>query len=170
MTAPIQGQPFDPDEEKLLQDTMKYWQQVWNEAPMQALTRIEDAAKQMIAITTGLQGFYIAIFVFSSIRVQVKAALGDVAGAFILLLFFLPLACWLVSLFFAIHVFVPRVRPGVNFNEVSVSTWQKIKDAYRQASEEKLRWLRYSHRWLVVSFVLVLIAIVVFILLPISRN
>lgn len=166
MTTPIQGQPLPPDEEKLVQDTMKYWQQVWNEAPIQALTRIEDAAKQMIAITTGLQGFYIAIFVFSSLRVQVRAALGDGVGTVILFLFFLPLACWLVSLFFAIRVFVPRVRSGVNFNEVSVSAWQNIRDAYRQASEEKLRWLQYSHRWLLTSFVLVLIAIVVFIFLP----
>lgn len=166
MTAPTQGQPFDPDEEKLLEDTAKYWQQVWNEAPIQALTRIEDAAKQMIVITTGLQGLYVAIFVFSSIRVQARATLGDIAGSFILLLFFLPLACWLMSLFYAIRVFVPRVRLGVDFNEVSVNAWQKIKDAYGRASKEKLHWLQYSHRWLIASFVLVLIAIVVFILLP----
>jgi hypothetical protein len=166
MTASTQGQRFDPDEEKLLEDTAKYWQQVWNEAPIQALTRIEDAAKQMIVITTGLQGLYVAIFAFSTIRVQVRATLGDIAGSFILLLFFLPLACWLMSLFYAIRVFVPRVRLGVNFNEVSVNAWQKVKDVYRQASEEKLHWLQYSHRWLVASFVVVLIAIVVFILLP----
>ena len=163
MTTPVQGQQFDPDEEKLLQGMTEHWRTVWNEAPVQALTRIEDAAKQMIVVTTGLQGLYIAIFVFSNIRAQVMAMPG---GVLILLLFFTPVVCWLVSLWYATRVFVPRVRLGVNFNEVSAGAWRKFKDAYGRASEEKLRWLQFSHRWLIASFVFVLIAIVVLVLLP----
>ncbi len=166
MTTPAQGQQFDPDEEKLLEEMTEHWRTVWNEAPVQALTRVEDAAKQMIMVTTGLQGLYVAIFVFSNIRAQVMGTLGAVSGGLILLLFFTPLVCWLVSLFYATRVFVPRVRPGVNFNEVSASAWQKVKEAYGRASEEKLRWLQYSHRWLIASFVLVLLAVVVLIFLP----
>ena len=166
MTPPVQGQQFDPDEEKLLEGMTEHWRKVWNEAPVQALTRVEDAAKQMIAITTGLQGLYIAIFVFSNIRVQVMATLGGVLGVLVLLLFFTPVVCWLVSLFYATRVFVPSVRPSVNFNEVSASAWQKVKDAYGRVSEEKLRWLHSSHRWLIASFVLVLIAVVVLVFLP----
>lgn len=166
MTTPVQGQQFDPDEEKLLQETAKHWRAVWNEAPVQTLTRVEDAAKQMIVITTGLQGLYVAIFVFSNIRAQVVATLGGVSGVLVLTLFFMPLVCWLVSLFYAIRVLVPRVRPGVNFNEVGVNAWQKVKDAYGQVNEEKLRWLQYSHRWLIASFVFVLIAVVVLVFLP----
>ncbi|HEY4036282.1 MAG TPA: hypothetical protein VGL94_20170 [Ktedonobacteraceae bacterium] len=88
MTAPVSGQQFDPDEEKLLQETAEHWRKVWNETPVQALTRVEDAAKQMIVVTTGLQGLYVAIFVFSNIRTQVMATLGNVLGWFTLLLFF----------------------------------------------------------------------------------
>ena len=163
MTTPVQGQQFDPDEEKLLQGMTEHWRTVWNEAPVQALTRVEDAAKQMIVVTTGLQGLYIAIFVFSNIRAQVMAVPG---GVLILLLFFTPVVCWLVSLWYATRVFVPRVQPDVNFNEVNASAWRKVKDAYGRASEEKLRWLQFSHRWLIASFVFVLIAIVVLVLLP----
>jgi len=166
MTTPVQGQKFDPDEEKLLQETAEHWRTVWNEAPVQALTRVEDAAKQMIVVTSGLQGLYVAIFAFSNIRAQVMAIPGGVPGMLVLLLFFTPVVCWLVSLFYATCVFVPRVRPGVNFNEVSAGAWQKIKEAYGRASEEKLRRLQYSHRWLIVSFVLVLIAVVVLVFLP----
>jgi hypothetical protein len=166
MTTPVQGQKFDPDEEKLLQETAEHWRAVWNEAPMQALTRVEDAAKQMIVVTSGLQGLYVAIFAFSNIRAQVMATPGGVPGVLVLLLFFTPVVCWLVSLFSATRVFVPRVRPDINFNEVSASAWQKVKDAYGRASEEKLRWLQYSHRWLIASFVLVLIAVVIFTFLP----
>lgn len=133
---------------------------------MQALTRIEDAAKQMIVVTTGLQGLYVALFVFSTIRTQVMTAPGGVLGVLILLLFCTPVVCWLVSPFYATRVFVPHVQPDVNFNEMSASAWQKVKDAYGRASEEKLRWLQYSHRWLIASFVLVLLAVMVLIFLP----
>jgi len=166
MTTPVQGQQFNPDEEKLLQETAEHWRAVWNEAPVQALTRVEDAAKQMIVVTTGLQGLFVALFVFSTIRAQVMDTLGSVLGVLVLLLFCTPVVCWLVSLFYATCVFVPRVRPGVNFNKVSVNAWQKVKDAYGQVSEEKLRWLQYSHRWLIASFVFVLIAVVVLVFLP----
>lgn len=166
MTTPVQGQQFNSDEEKILQEMMEHWRKVWNEAPVQALTRIEDAAKQMIVVTTSLQGLFVALFVFSTIRAQVMATPGGVLGVLILLLFCTPVMCWLVSLFYATRVFVPRVQPDVNFNEVSASAWQKVKDTYGRVSEEKLRWLHLSHRWLIASFILVLLAVVVLILLP----
>jgi len=166
MTTPVQGQQFDPDETKILEEMTQYWRTVWNEAPVQALARVEDAAKQMIVITTGLQGLYVAIFAFSNIRSQVMAVLGGVLGVLILLLFFAPVVCWLVSLFYATRVFVPRVQPDVNFNEVSTSSWQKVKDTYGRVNAEKLRSLHRSHYWLVISFVLVLIAVLVLVLLP----
>src|SRR5689334_6738447 len=42
-----------------------------------------------------------------------------------------------------------------------VSAWRKVKDVYGWVSEEKLRWLQYSHHWLIASFLLALIAVVV---------
>ena len=166
MTTPVQGQQFNPDEEKILQEMTEHWRKVWNEAPVQALTRIEDAAKQMIVVTTGLQGLYVAIFVFSTIRAQVMAAPGGVFGVLVLVFFSTPVVCWLMSLLYATRVFVPYVQPDVNFNEVSASAWQKVKGAYGSVSEEKLRWLQRSHRWLIASFVLVLLAVMVLVLLP----
>ncbi len=166
MTTPVQGQQFDADEEKLLQETAEHWRRVWNEAPVQALTHVEDAAKQLIVVTTGLQGLYVAIFAFSNIRAQVMTTPGGVLGVLVLLLFFTPLVCWLVSLFCATRVFVPRVRLGVNFNEVNANAWQKVKDAYGRTNEEKLRWLHRSHRWLITSFVLLLVAVLFLLFLP----
>lgn len=166
MTTPVQGQQFDPDEKKILDEMTQYWRNVWNESPVQALSRVEDAAKQMIVVTTGLQGLYIALFVFSTIRTQVMASLGGMLGVLTLLFFCTPVVCWLMSLLYATRVFVPRVQPDVNFNEVSANAWQKVKDTYGRVNEEKLRSLNRSHRWLIVSFVLVLIAVLVLILLP----
>jgi hypothetical protein len=168
MTTPVQGQQFDPDEKKILEEITDHWRKVWNEASVQALARVEDAAKQMIVVTTGLQGLYVAIFAFSNIRLQVMAVPGGVFGVLILLLFFSPVVCWLLSLLHATRVFVPRVQPDVNFNEVSASAWQKVKDTYGQVNEEKLHSLHRSHRWLIVSFVLMLIAVLILVLLPAS--
>ena len=164
MTVP--GQGLDPEEEQLIKETANHWRKVWNETPVQALTRVEDAAKQLIVVTTGLQGLYVGIVAFSNIRAQVIGTLGGVLGVLILLLFFTPMVCWLMSLFCATHVFVPRVQPGVNFNEVNASAWQKVKDAYGRASEEKLQWLHRSHRWLITSFVLLLVAVLFLLFLP----
>lgn len=166
MTTPVQGRQFDPEEEKIFEGMTEHWRKVWNEAPMQALARVEDAAKQMIVVTTGLQGLYVAIFVFSNIRAQVMAVPGGVLGVLILLLFLTPVVCWLVSLFSATRVFVPRVQPGVDLNELSAGAWQKIKDEYGRVNEEKLRSLHRSHHWLIASFVLVLIAVLVLVFLP----
>lgn len=166
MTTPLQGQEFDSNEKEILKEMTEHWRKVWNDAPVQALTRVEDAAKQMIVITTGLQGLFVALFVFSTIRAQVMATLGGVLGVLTLLLFCTPVACWLLSLFYATRVFVPRVQPGVDFNEVSVSAWQKVKKTYGKVSGEKLQWLQRSHRWLIVSFALVFLALIVLILLP----
>jgi hypothetical protein len=90
------------------------------------------------------------------------AAPGGVFGVLgVLILLLAPVVCWLRSLFFATRVLVPRIQPDVNFNEVSTSAWQKVKDTYGCVNEEKLLWLHRSHWWLIASFVLVLIAVVV---------
>ncbi|MBA2392637.1 MAG: hypothetical protein H0V70_07805 [Ktedonobacteraceae bacterium] len=160
------GQGLDPEEEAIVQGMADYWQKVWNETPLQTITRLEDAAKQVIAVTAALQGLYLAIFVFSNLRVQLAGIQWVLPTWMLWIVFLLPLACWVISLFFATRVFLPRIRPGVNFNEVSAGAWQKVKDVYRQAAEEKLRWLRYSHGWLVASFVLILLAVILFVCLP----
>src|SRR5260370_19368841 len=165
MTPPFSGQQLDPEEEKLLEQTADHWRQIWNDAPAQAITRIEEAAKQIITITATLQGFYVAAFVFGNLRTQIATLHSSVPNWLFLLLFFLSPVCWLVSLIYATWVFVPRVRPGVNFNEMSVSAWQKLKDAYGSIVEEKLRYLHYAHRWLVVSFGFILLAVILLVFL-----
>jgi len=169
MTAPVPGHGLDPEEERILQETAEYWRGIWNQTPVQAIVHIEDAAKQLIAITSALQVLYVGIFTFSSIRVQISSIQWVLPGWLLLLLFCTPLACWLISLAHAILVFVPRIHPGINFNELSVSAWQKVKDKYGEVAEKKLRWLHRSQQWLVGSFVLVLLVVVLFVLLPVPQ-
>jgi hypothetical protein len=166
MTTPIHGHGLDHEEERILQETAEHWRKVWNETPVQAITHIEDAAKQLIAITSAVQVLYAAIITFSSIRIQVSSVQWVLPGWLLLVLFCTPLVCWLISLAYATRVFVPRIHPGVNFNELSISAWQRVRDAYGVVAEKKLHWLHRSQQWLIGSFVLVLLAVVLFVLLP----
>ena len=167
MTTPkLPGQVPSNEQEQLIQNAADHWRTVGNEAPVQAITRIEEAAKQLIGLTTLLQGIYFAIFAFSDVRKQVGALNLPIPHGLVLLLFFLPLLLWLISLYCATRVFVPQPRPEVNLNDMSISGWQNIKQTYEQTAEKKLRWLRWSHMLLVISFGVLVILLVVLALLP----
>lgn len=63
-------------------------------------------------------------------------------------------------------MFLRRVRPSINLNEFSPDAWQKVKEEYGRVNEEKLHYLQRAHLWLMISFGLVLLAVVLFVLLP----
>jgi len=78
-----------------------YWEKVQLEAPLAAINRSEEAAKQLITLTSVLSTIYFGIASFNEVMKQA------LSGPF-LLLFALPLPLWFGSLFFAIRVIVPR--------------------------------------------------------------
>src|SRR4051812_3125167 len=145
MTTPnVRGRPPTAEEQALVKAAAEHWRKTGNEAPAQALARVEDAAKQLVALTGTLQGLYFAVFAFSDLRERV-------ANPLVQLLFFAPLLLWLVSLYCATRVFVPRVR-GADLNDMRVDAWQRLRDAYAATVDDKLAWLYRSHTWLLVSF------------------
>ncbi|HEY6411877.1 MAG TPA: hypothetical protein VIY29_30840, partial [Ktedonobacteraceae bacterium] len=155
-----------PEQVKMIQDAAEQWRKVGNEAPVQAVARVEDAAKQLIALTSGLQGLYFAVFAFSDLRKQVGAMSLPVPGSVLLLCFFLPIVLWLLSLYCATRVFLPQVRLGANINDMRIGAWQNIKQTYEKTRDEKLAWLAWSHRWLIISFAAVLVILVTLAFLP----
>ncbi len=162
----LPGQVPSPEQEEMLKKAAEYWRQVGIEAPVQAIGRVEDAAKQLIGLTAALQGLYFAVFAFSDLRKQIVALSLPVPGSVVLLLFFLPIVFWLISLFCATQVFVPKMHLDVNLNDVSVAAWQQIKQKYESIVEKKLDWLHRSQLLLVISFGAVLLVLVILALLP----
>jgi len=162
----LSGQAPTPEQKQQLEKAADHWYQVGNEAPVQALTRVEEAAKQLIGLNAALQGLYLAVFAFSDLRKQAIALHTPVPGNVVVLLFFTPILLWLISLYSATRVFLPHERTGVNLNDVSTGAWLQIKQTYETTADEKLKWLRRSHHWLVSSFVVVLLLLVVLALLP----
>jgi hypothetical protein len=163
----LPGQVPSPEQEEMLKKAAEYWRQVGIEAPVQSVTRVEDAAKQLIGLTAALQGLYFAVFAFSDLRKQIVALSLSVPDSLVLLLFFLPIVCWLISLFCATQVFVPKMHLDVNLNDMSMAAWQQIKQKYESIVEKKLDWLRRSQVLLVMSFGAVLLVLVIFVLLPV---
>jgi hypothetical protein len=149
----LSGQQPSDEQLQLIQEKARYWRKVGNEARVQSINCLEDAAKQLVALIATLQELYFALFALSDLRKQLAALATSLLGAWFLLVFFLPIPIWLLSLYSATQVFVPQPRPGVNINYLDIDVWQDIQRLYDQGAEEKLRWLRRSHRWLLLSFV-----------------
>jgi hypothetical protein len=142
----------------MIKAAAEHWRKVSQEAPVSALTRIEEAAKQLIGLTGTLQGIYFAVFAFSTVRTQVAGVR--------LLLFLAPVLFWFLTLFCATLVFVPQVREGADADDVSLDAWTQTRDTYRKTVNDKLFWLHWSHRLLVVSFLTVLMLLSALTFLP----
>ncbi len=110
-TPDFQFQGYQPSSEQaqMAQTTIDYWRKVGDSAPVDAITRIEEAAKQLIGLTGALQGLYLAVFAFSDLRKQIGGLLVPALSWIIWLIFLLPIVMWLISLFCATMVFVPPI-------------------------------------------------------------
>ena len=160
------GRPPTQRQEQRIKAVADYWRKVEDEAPVQQVTRSEDAAKQLIGLAGVLQGLYLAVFAFSGLRMQISTLSIPVLRALVWLLFLLPILLWLVSLYCATKVFVPIERDGTNTANIAEHNWQRTKKTYKQAAQDKQSWLQRSHLALIASFAAVLLVFVVFMLLP----
>lgn len=156
-TPVVGGRPPTPEQQTTVDEAAKYWRNVANDAAVQAVARVEDAAKQIVALTGTLQGLYLAIIAFSSLQQRVTSVTA--------LLFLLPVLFWLLSMLCATRVFVPRVR-NTDLGDISPGAWQRLRDAYATVVDDKLAWLQRAHLLLVVSFVAVLALLVALVFLP----
>src|SRR5919199_1399809 len=144
-TPNFAGRPPGPELEEVVKGATEHWRKVANEAPVQAITRIEDAAKQLVTLTGLLQGLYFAVFAFSGLHDRITNRL-------LLLFATLPVGLWLVSLCCATLVFVPRVRQGADLDDQSPSAWLALRDTYLTVGRQKLARLHWAHGFLIASF------------------
>lgn len=150
-TPPIHGQSPSGEQSQMVEDMAKHWRGVGADAPLQELARVEDAAKQLVALNSALATLYFAVFSLGDLNNRVTPGLVWLCLA--------PVACWLVSLFFATLVFVPRARSGADLDDVRVSAWQDLRKTYMDTVERKLRCLHRSHWSLLGSFIAILVVL-----------
>ena len=125
-----------------------FWRGVLRRAVYKSIDSIEAASRQLIAIISFLEGIYFAAI--SSFEAR-EALSGWTLGLFIL-----PIVLWLVSLFFAIRVFVPRVyETNLRSPDIAEETYLAIV-AYKQANLQRAHWVLFA------SFVVLLLDIWVY--------
>jgi hypothetical protein len=143
--TPTRGRRPSPDQEEVLRQERDHWHKVGHENLVQAATKLEDAAKQLVTLTGALQGLYFAVLVMGDLQRRV--------GQSPLILFvLLPVGLWLAGMACATLVFVPRVRMEADLDDRRERAWMDLRESYRVTVERKRRWLHWAHGLLVVSF------------------
>ncbi len=135
-----------------------FWLETARGAAKESVGALEEAAKQLITVTTLAQTIYFAAISFGDL----KAALGLltparrwlVVGALVF-----PLVYWLASLVFAVRVFKPETyRTNLDSPDLARATYEGIV-AYKH------RQLIFAHRLLAIGFVPLIINIVLYLIL-----
>jgi hypothetical protein len=130
------GTPLRPEEE--------FWMEKMRQVAADSIKSVEEAAKQLVGMITVMEGIYAAVLAFSGIKEVPKGSIIGVA------FYALPIALWLVSLFFALRVFKSRrYRYYSNSPDSASETFQKIADF-------KYKNLNAAYAFICISFLVAL--------------
>lgn len=132
---PVSGMPESP---------MKFWRDNAKAILGQSIESVESAAKQIIFICGILEGIYFHAITYSDIR----GYIGTVEGIFYLA----PLVLWLISIFFAVLVFSPKVY------DTNIASSRESKITFIDIVTKKHRRLKISQTIFFISFIFLLIA------------
>ena len=155
MVASAESPPIIEVQSQPLTALDRFWLETARNAAKESVGALEEAAKQLIAITSLSQGIYFAAISFG----DVKKALPQFASAQQLAItgaLVLPLLCWVVALAFAILVFKPETyRTNLDSPDLARETYQAVV-AYKH------KQLRRAHIALVIGFAPLIVNVVLF--------
>ncbi len=132
----------------------RFWLATARSAAKESVGALEEAAKQLISVTSLLQAIYFAAISFSDLKGSLV-----VEGAkdyLLVLLFVLPIVLWLASLSFAIRVFKPETY------KTNLSSPDLARSIYGEIVAYKHRQLRRAHQFLLLGFVPLVVNIVLY--------
>jgi hypothetical protein len=105
--------PIAPD------PNLKFWKENAKGLLGESVKSIEETAKQIIGVAGILEGLYFHAIAYSDVR-------GKLSSGWLVLLYLIPLAFWLVSLLAALLVFFPRAYAS------NISSWRESKAAFER--------------------------------------
>jgi hypothetical protein len=146
----VQGEALTPSD--------SFWLDMVRGTAKESISALEEAAKQLIAVTTLAQAIYFAAISFGG----VKAALGTLTPAqqwLTAIALVVPLLFWLASLAFAVLVFKPKTY------RTSLDSPDHAREAYDEIVTYKHRQLVLAHRMLIAAFVPLIINLVLYLIL-----
>lgn len=124
----------------------RFWLDVARDAAKESVKATEEAAKQLIAITSLAQAIYFASVSFSNIKKSLDVFTPASQWAIVITLA-LPLVCWLLGLMFAFLVFKPRAY------ESNLESPDVARETYLKMVSYKHRQLSRAHLMLGLGFV-----------------
>lgn len=141
----------------------EFWLATTREAAKESIKALEEAAKQLISLTTLSQGIYFAAVSFGEVKKTLDHMAGPGRWALGLLLL-LPLLFWIASLAMATFVFHPEVyRTNLESPDLARATYQEVV-------AHKHQQLNRAHLTLMVGFVFLLINLAVYLLFVPKAN
>ncbi len=152
--VPDESQPAEVPGE-VLTPLDRFWLDTTRGVVKESITAHEEAAKQLIAITSFAQTIYFAAISFSDLKKGI-VTLPPVEQWLVAVVLAFPLVFWIASLFFAIRVFVPETY-HTNLNSPELA-----HEAYEQIVSYKHTQLRRAQSLLVVGFVPLVLTIIVY--------
>jgi hypothetical protein len=134
-----------------------FWLDMVRGTAKESVSALEEAAKQLITVTTVAQAIYFAAVSFGG----VKAALGSLTPArqwLVAISLIVPLIFWLASLAFAVLVFRPKTY------STSLDSPDHAREVYEEIVAYKHRQLLRAHRLLATGFIPLIINIVLYLI------
>ena len=155
---PTESAPIIEVEGEALRPLDEFWLATTREAAKESTKALEEAAKQLIALTSLSQGIYFAAVSFGEVK-KVLGQLDLALRAAIVLLLALPVLLWIASLLFATLVFHPEVyRTNLESPDLARETYQEMV-AYKH------KQLGRAHLCLTLGFVLLFVNLIIYLLL-----
>jgi hypothetical protein len=132
----------------------RFWLETARSVSKESIAALEDAAKQLISITSLTQGIYFAAISFSDLKKAL--VVHDLQGWLLVFLFASPILLWLVSLAYAVRVFAPETyKTNLQSPDLAREMLQEIV-AYKHSQ------LKLAHKALLLGFVLLVVNIIVY--------
>jgi len=136
--------------EEPVNEEIKYWLKIKQDARSDALKYLEDAAKQIVTITSLLQAIYFTAVSFSNIKKV--GNIRDFWFAVFVTISFITIAHWMASLYFATRVLVPEIYEASQSQSDLVNQANQVRKAYDRIVIYKNRNLRWAIKLLWFSF------------------
>jgi hypothetical protein len=141
-------------------DDVSYWLRVKREASVGAFQPLEDAAKQIVTITSLLQAGYFAAISVSDVKKANNAA--DPWFVVFIVFSLLTVGIWITSLFYATRVFIPEVYNASSRDIDLNEQVREIRIAYNKTSTYKYQNLKIAVNLLRLSFIPFIINIFIY--------
>ena len=140
MDGGIMGEP-----PTIIPEPDPFWRQNAQKLVEGSIDTLDNMAKQLIALTSLLEGLYFHAITFSDLK-------GTMSG-WLIWIYIAPIALWMLSLLFAVWTLFPKIYI------INIGSSRNSKETYEQIVSKKHFRLKIAAALLVFSFLPLMVAV-----------